>query len=104
MLHVFSLLIIADVVWYFVFKSLYYSDNDEKQLNYYFKKINSLKSLVIITFLIEILIKLGMILFILNDYKNKFGLEDAFTVDYLDNLDGSHLDFIGGEKEDKEIK
>lgn len=84
--HLFSFLIIADVIWFFLFKSIYSSDSNEK--SNYLNNISFAKFISVLCLLFELIIKSIGVIITFTKYKSDYTLEDAFIVDYLFDLDG----------------
>ena len=87
MFHLVVLLLIFDVFWYFMYKSVNLIGDDKESLST--KKLLSLRVTVTITFLIEFLIKTTAVFILVNEYKDKYGLDDLFVVDYLEDVEAS---------------
>lgn len=88
LLHTTFIIIMSDIIWYILFKGIYFNEDNEQ--SYYIKRLVGMRVLVLITFLIELFIKILMIIIGMFEYKYRFGLEDAFVIDYLDNMDGKN--------------
>lgn len=84
--HLFSFLIIADVIWFFLFKSIYSSDSNEK--SNYLNNIGFAKFISVLCLLFELIIKSIAVIITFTKYKTDYTLEDAFIIDYLFDLDG----------------
>lgn len=101
MFHIFAFLIIADVIWFFLFKSIYKAENNDA--NNYFNKISFPRFISVLCLLFELIIKSVATFIIFTKYKTDYTLEDAFIIDYLFDLDGEKKknSSVNIEKEDK---
>lgn len=97
LIHTMAFSLIADIIWYLLFKSIYFGEDNIN--TYYFKKIGVLKIIVMFMFIFELLVKLVIFIVGLNEYKNVYGLNEAFVIDYMANLDG-----IGYENKVRKIE
>ncbi len=86
LIHTILFTIIADIIWYFLFKSIYFGDDNVN--SHYLKKLGVLKIVVMLMFICELLVKLIIFMVGLNEYKNIYGLNELFVIDYMANLDG----------------